>query len=70
MYSLGLSAPQIGVNKRFFIMPTNFGYASISNFKLLKNIVRKFDVFINPTILSSSEKIKIDREYCLSVGFN
>jgi peptide deformylase len=51
-------------------MPKNFNYGMISNFKLLKEIVRDFDIFINPTILSSSEEVKDDYEYCLSVDTN
>lgn len=70
VYSLGLSAPQIGLNKRIFLMPKNFSYGSITNFKLLKKMVKDFDIFINPSIVKESEIIKEDSEYCLSVDEN
>ncbi len=54
VYCLGLAAPQIGVNKRFFVMPKNFNYGSSSNFSAMKFLVRNFNVYINPTILSYS----------------
>ena len=56
VYTLGLAAPQIGVNKRFFVMPKNFNYGSCTNFSAMKFLVRNFNVYINPTILQASPK--------------
>jgi peptide deformylase len=50
---LGLSAPQVGINKRFFIV-MHPGWDS-------------YKVFINPEILSVKGKIVLDEEGCLSI---
>jgi peptide deformylase len=55
VYSLGLSAPQINVWKRFLIMPNNFQYGQITDFKKLKYRVRHFNTYINPRILDKSD---------------
>lgn len=49
---VGLAAPQVGINKRFFIVKTNDGIER---------------VFINPEIIQTSEKVCTMEEGCLSV---
>jgi peptide deformylase len=70
VYSLGLSAPQIDVWKRFLIMPKNFLYGEIKDFKQLKYRVREFYTYINPHIVDRSAETVEMNEYCLSIGFN
>jgi peptide deformylase len=52
--TLGLSAPQVGILKRIFIMPANWEAIRHSE-RLSKSILRKFDVFINPIVLDESD---------------
>lgn len=68
VYSLGLSAPQLNIWKKFFIMPRNFVYGQITDFKKLKNIVKEFNFYMNPRILSVSSEMAVMNEYCLSIG--
>lgn len=70
IYTLGLSAPQINVWKQFFIVPQNFHYGQIRDFKKLKHKVKHFHVYINPRILQASDEKLSMNEYCLSVGDN
>lgn len=48
----GIAAPQVGVNKRLFVV-------------VLDN--ERIGLFVNPTILEHSEETEIDTEGCLSV---
>lgn len=52
--SIGLSAPQIGVTKRIFVMDTKFLNVKCS------------PVFINPEIIESSEETSVMKEECMS----
>lgn len=52
--SIGLSAPQIGVTKRIFVMDT----------KILG--LKGSGVFINPEIIESSEETGVMKEECMS----
>ena len=59
MYSaegVGLAAPQIGINKRIFVMDCND-----------KQEKREYVIIINPEIISSSEELKTYKEGCLSI---
>lgn len=49
-HGIGLAAPQVGYNKRLFIMDTDSGSG----------------VFINPVIVESSTEVQAFREGCLS----
>ncbi|MEL3907868.1 MAG: peptide deformylase [Treponemataceae bacterium] len=49
---IGLAAPQVGINKRFFVVKTDDGIER---------------VFINPEIVQTSEKVCTMEEGCLSV---
>lgn len=54
--TLGLSAPQVGINKRFFIIPRNFNYTRYNSPRVSQAMVRNFEVFINPKILDKSDE--------------
>ena len=54
---VGLAAPQIGINKRFFIMKYPIGS---DNWKRL--------VVVNPKILRKSKKLEVSEEGCLSIN--
>ena len=56
----GLAAPQVGVNKRIIIVDT------IAE----PNVIQppELEVFINPVIISSSDKQELGREGCFSTG--
>ena len=59
MYSaegVGLAAPQIGINKRIFVMDCNDGQEK-----------REYVIVINPEVISSSEELKTYKEGCLSI---
>jgi peptide deformylase len=56
---VALAAPQIGVNKRIFVIDADRGYA--------KNTKWRPVVFINPEIISVSNKQELKHEGCLSV---
>ena len=59
MYSaegVGLAAPQIGINKRIFVMDCNDGKEK-----------RDYLIVINPEVISSSEELKAYKEGCLSI---
>ena len=51
--TLGLSAPQIGINSRFFLIPHHLNYTHNSP-NIMSLLVKKFDIFINPSIKSPS----------------
>lgn len=56
---VALACPQIGINKRIFVIDTERGYAN--------NVKWKPAVFINPDITSVSNKQELKHEGCLSV---
>ena len=59
MYSaegVGLAAPQIGINKRIFVMDCNDGQEK-----------REYVIVINPEVISSSVELKTYKEGCLSI---
>ena len=59
MYSaegVGLAAPQIGINKRIFVMDCHDGQEK-----------REYVIVINPEVISSSEELKAYKEGCLSI---
>ena len=59
MYSaegVGLAAPQIGINKRIFVMDCNDEQEK-----------KEYVIAINPEIISSSEDLKTYKEGCLSI---
>ena len=59
MYSaegVGLAAPQIGINKRIFVMDCSDGQEK-----------REYVIVINPEVISSSEELKTYKEGCLSI---
>ena len=63
----GLSAPQIGINKRIFVInPKMFDYEKDGSI-LEKNRSRENSVFINPKIIKSSKKTQEIEEGCFSV---
>ena len=57
---IGLAAPQVGINKRFFIINTNI-------IRELPKDERIRDVFLNPLIISYSDKKISSSEGCLSI---
>ena len=59
MYSaegVGLAAPQIGINKRIFVMDCNDEQEK-----------KEYIIAINPEVTSSSDELKIYKEGCLSI---
>ena len=59
MYSadgVGLAAPQIGINKRIFVMDCNDGQEK-----------KEYVIVINPEVTSSSEELNVHKEGCLSI---
>ena len=59
MYSaegVGLAAPQIGINRRIFVMDCHDGQEK-----------GKYVIAINPEVVSSSEELKTYKEGCLSI---
>ena len=62
MRHLGLSAPQIGINERMFIIDSHY----INN-QRNKNYDQKYKCFINPNILKRSNDYVFEWEYCLSI---
>jgi peptide deformylase len=60
---IGLAAPQIGVNKRFFVFDTMWPQDSQAKGKFDP----KPQVVINPRVIAASDIVK-SREGCLSVG--
>ena len=59
MYSaegVGLAAPQIGINKRVFVMDCNNDQEK-----------KEYVIVINPEIMSFSEELKTYKEGCLSI---
>ena len=59
MYSadgVGLAAPQIGINKRIFVMDCNDGKEK-----------KEYVIVINPEVTSSSEELNTHKEGCLSI---
>lgn len=60
--SVAISAPQIGISKRFFIVDPEIAYS--------KDTKWRPEVFINPVIVKASSKYVEQHEGCLSVrGF-
>ena len=57
---IGLAAPQVGINKRFFVINTNI-------IRELPKGERIRDVFLNPVIISYSDKKISSSEGCLSI---
>ncbi len=57
---IGLAAPQVGINKRFFVINTNI-------IRELPKGERIRDVFLNPVIISYSDKKISSPEGCLSI---
>lgn len=53
--TMGLAAPQVGILKRFFIMPANWKFILQHYRQPSASVLRKFDVFINPIVLQFSE---------------
>ena len=53
---VGLAAPQIGINKRIFVMDCSD-----------KQEKREYVIAINPEIISSSQEFKTYKEGCLSI---
>lgn len=53
--TLGLAAPQVGILKRFFVMPSNWELIRSHHRMVPPSMLRKFDVFINPMVLEASE---------------
>ena len=51
-----MAAPQIGVLKRFIIMPKYYHYGKITDFSRLKHIIRDFNVYINPLFVEKSKE--------------
>lgn len=56
---VALAAPQVGVNKRIFVVVPDRGYS--------KDAKWRPEVFINPEIIKSSSKVELKHEGCLSV---
>jgi|JI6StandDraft_1071083.scaffolds.fasta_scaffold05810_1 peptide deformylase len=54
--TLGISAPQVGILKRIFIMPSNWEIIRSSHRLVPPSMLRKFDVFINPMVLEVSSE--------------
>jgi len=52
--TLGLSAPQVGILKRIFIVPSNWQTIRSYHRLVPSSMLRKFDVYINPIVLESS----------------
>lgn len=63
---VGLSAPQIGINKRIFVVS---GKVFDKSAKDSKEAKKKFpdEYFINPVIIKSSKKLSNAEEGCLSI---
>jgi peptide deformylase len=50
--TLALSAPQVGILQRFFVVPQNFGYTKFERSPaVMRSMMRNVSVIINPTIL-------------------
>ena len=63
----GLSAPQIGVNKRVFVInPKMFDYDKNGEIKP-KNKKKEECVFINPKIVKKSKEVQEIEEGCFSI---
>ncbi len=56
---VALAAPQIGVNKRIFVIDKEKGYSTAAKWRP--------EVFINPRIVDASRKEELRHEGCLSV---
>jgi peptide deformylase len=56
---VAVAAPQLGVNKRIFLIDTERGYVSSAKWRP--------EVFINPVIVKYSNKQELKHEGCLSV---
>ena len=65
---VGLAASQINIKKRIFIIPEEYA-PEIRTIRIPWSFIRPYKqtVFINPTILSRSERAIILEEGCLSV---
>ena len=57
---IGLAAPQIGINKRFFLIATNTTAPKATKFEETLMI-------INPEIVETSEEVREENEGCLSL---
>jgi peptide deformylase len=56
---VALACPQIGINKRIFVIHKDKGYAESAKWRP--------EVFINPRIIDASKKEELKHEGCLSV---
>ena len=56
---VAVAAPQLGINKRIFVIDTERGYGPGAKWKP--------EVFINPVIINTSNKVELKHEGCLSV---
>lgn len=65
---VGLSAPQLGINKRVFVVSGKvFDKDWIDDKKAVEKKSWKDQYFINPVITKSSKKLSIAEEGCLSI---
>lgn len=64
---VGLSAPQIAVNKRVFVVAGKVFNKDWLNDKKPKGVLPPDEYFINPVITKSSKKLSVLEEGCLSV---
>jgi len=63
---LGLAAPQVGVNKKLFILDIEQKVEKNDNDEVISRMVGKLHVFINPAIIEKEGEL-IYEEGCLSV---
>lgn len=49
--ALALSAPQVGINQKFFILPKSYNYLNhVSSPATMRSMLRGFIVVINPAV--------------------
>lgn len=53
--TVGMAAPQVGIDQRFFIMPSTLDYLKHGKSPTtMRALLRSFEVFINPQIITKS----------------